>query len=264
MSQSLELLDRPDVLRVLFHPRREPGRLVDDGGGQAVRIPAAPNIDLAGRLFAAGPTSPVILYFHGNGEIAADYDGIAPMYRRMDLSLLVVDYRGYGRSDGVPTSGTLIPDAVAAFDGVPDILGAAGLDPANLLVMGRSLGSAAAIAVAVHGGSRLRGLILESGFADTFGLVERIGGPRLDPATEARDGFNNAGKIETVTVPTLIIHGQEDWIIPVDDGRTLFRRSGAMDKKIVEIPGAGHNDLMLVDPAAYFQSIRRFVDRAMS
>ena len=123
--------------------------------------------------------------------------------------------------------------------------------------MGRSLGSAAAIEIA-SGASEIAGLILDSGFAYTFPLIQRLGGPRLD-ADEDSDGFGNLAKIARVTVPTLIIHGQRDRIIPVGDARALYDQSGAPQKQLLTVPGAGHNDLLAVDPAGYFGAIRSFV-----
>ncbi|GAB6051716.1 alpha/beta hydrolase [Magnetospira thiophila] len=256
MSRTYDLLDQPEILSVLFHPRRDTPA---DGSGLHVAIPVEAQCHVGGKIYPAGPYAPVLLYFHGNGEIASDYDDIAPLYERLGLSLFVVDFRGYGRSDGTPTATTLVSDAVAVFEQAEGLLKQAGLKGENLFVMGRSMGSVSAIHLAAHAGERIRGLIIESGFSDTFGLIERIGGVTMESANEASEGFNNGGKIETVKVPTLILHGQEDWIIPIDDGRELYRRSGAEAKRIVEIPGAGHNDIISVGLRAYFQAIGELV-----
>jgi len=258
-DRSLNILDREDICSVLFHPRPEFAGF-GGGRGQSVSVPVAPDCRLGGRLYAADPGAPVVLYFHGNGEIAADYTDIATLYAGIGLTLLVVDFRGYGRSDGSPSASTMITDAVATYEAMPEILDASGTEAGGLYVMGRSLGSAAAVAVARQAGAEIGGLILESGFSDTFGLVARIGGPSLEGVTEKRDGFDNAGILETLSVPTLVIHGREDRIIPVDDGRELYRRAGTLNKRIVEIPRAGHNDLLMVDARTYFQAIRELVD----
>jgi hypothetical protein len=124
--------------------------------------------------------------------------------------------------------------------------------------MGRSLGSAAAIEVAAHAGEQLAGLIVESGFADTFALLSRLA-VWLEGATEDQDGFSNATKISRITIPTLIIHGQDDLLIPAADGQELYRRSAAEHKQLVLIPGAGHNDLMMAGRDQYFRAIHTFV-----
>lgn len=250
-----DVLDRPEVLGVLFYPRREIGGSHLPVGVHVTRIPVADGVSLGGKLYVADATAPVILFFHGNGEIASDYDTIASFYTELGLTLLVVDYRGYGTSEGSPTATALVDDALVVFERVGDVLGEHDLQPERLYVMGRSLGSAAALEVAARAGDGLSGLILESGFAYTFPLIERIGFLQLPDAYEQKDGFGNLEKIDRVRVPTLIIHGERDWIIPIGDARALYEASPAADKKLVKVPGAGHNDLMMIGRRAYFGAI---------
>ena len=251
------LLDQPEILRTLFYPRRD--LLASPPPGvRLVAVEVEPGVTVGGRLYPAGPESLAILYYHGNGEIAADYDGIAPLYTQMGLTLLVMDYRGYGRSDGTPTARNLLADAVAVFDAVGAIFEENGLAPAQLYVMGRSLGSAAAIEAALHAGERLAGLIIESGFADTFALLARLG-LRIQGADEGCHGFGNPAKMERIATRTLVIHGQADVLIPALDGQELHHRCAAPDKRLVLISGAGHNNLMMVGMAQYFEALRTFV-----
>jgi alpha-beta hydrolase superfamily lysophospholipase len=226
-QKTYELLDRPEVLGVLFYPRRETGspRLVADVHN--VRIPVEGDLSVGGKIYAARPGAPVIVYFHGNGEIASDYDTIAPFYTSLGISLFVIDYRGYGASDGTPTSSALVNDARTSFRKARDVLAEHGVEAGDLFVMGRSLGSAAALEI-----------------ADTC-------------ADEARDGFGNLEKISRAKLPTLIIHGERDWIIPVGDGVDLHEASPAADKTLVTVPGAGHNDLMMAGRRAYFDAIAK-------
>jgi fermentation-respiration switch protein FrsA (DUF1100 family) len=251
-------LDNPEVLRAIFHPRPEYPLGVVAAAGSPLSVQVEPGVFVGARLYAASAEAPVIVYWHGNGEIAGDYDTLAPLYTRMGITLLVADYRGYGRSTGTPTCSNLLSDAVVVFRSTRHVLGHHGLLPSRLYVIGRSLGSAAAIEVATEAQDEIAGLILESGFADTFALLTRLG-IEVRGAIEARDGFDHADKIARVTVPTLIIHGEDDMLIPAHDGEELFRRSGAQDKRLLLIPGAGHNDLMLVGQARYLEAIRAFV-----
>jgi pimeloyl-ACP methyl ester carboxylesterase len=170
----------------------------------------------------------------------------------------MVDYRGYGRSGGSPTASSLLADAVTVFEGLDQITSENSLSPSRQYVMGRSLGSAAAIEVAAHAGERLAGMIIESGFAHTFALLSRLGA-HLQDADEDKDGFGNLSKIERVRIPTLIIHGQEDVLIPSSEGRALYERCDAQHKRLVMIPYAGHNDILYVGRERYFQAIREFV-----
>jgi hypothetical protein len=91
------VLDRPEVLRVLFHPRRD--RSIIPKGVYPVTAEVAPGITVGGRVYPAAPDSPAILRYHGNGEIAADYDHMAEDYTRWGITLLAIDYR-YGVSKG--------------------------------------------------------------------------------------------------------------------------------------------------------------------
>ena len=257
------LLDHPDIALVMFHPRPEYSRPHEDAETHTVRFTLPDGTVIGGRLHAAEAGDPVILFFHGNGEIASDYDDLAPVYRKLGLSLLVVDYRGYGVSTGRPSASALIADALAVAERAPGVVAGHGLTPTRWLVMGRSLGSAAALAVAAEAkaGPAFSGLVIESGFADSLALIRRLGGAPPPGSEEARDGFGNLARIAAVTVPTLIIHGEEDWIIPISDGRRLFDASGAADKRLLPIRGAGHNDLMMIGADAYFPAIAALARR---
>jgi hypothetical protein len=253
-----DVLDRPDILSVLFYPRRDVGVPRLSPGAAAIRIPVARDIAIGGKVYTAKPGAPVIIYFHGNGEIASDYDTIAPLYTSLGITLVVLDYRGYGTSDGTPSASALIADARACFAGIGAVLAEKGITTGKLFVMGRSLGSAAALEVADRAADKLAGLILESGFAYTFPLIERIGFLQVADAFEHRDGFGNLEKISRITMPTLIIHGERDWIIPIGDAEALYDASASSAKSLVRIPSAGHNDLMLIGRKAYFEAIGRF------
>jgi len=275
------LLDRPEVSQVLFYPRRAYGLASALAGVRSIGVQVELGIVLGGQLYPAAPDSPAILLFHGNGEIAEDYDDIAPMYTQLGITLLVMDYRGYGTSGGVPTplkgalgaASHLLSDAVAVFEATGRVLNENDLAPVRLYVMGRSLGSAAAIEIAARADERLAGLIVESGFANTLALLARLGlqvrsaqvrsvqvrGAQVRGADEERDGFGNAAKLSRVTLPVLIIHGQDDVLIPASDAHELHRRCASPDKQLVLIPRAGHNDLMLVGMKPYMDAIKRFV-----
>jgi len=260
-EKTYAVLDRPEVQGVLFYPRREAGvpRLVS--GVHNVRIPVDGDLSVGAKIYAAQPGAPVIVYFHGNGEIASDYDSIAPLYTALGITLFVIDYRGYGASDGEPTSSALINDARTSFRQVRDVLADKGVGGGDLYVMGRSLGSAAAMEVVDTCRDDLAGLIIESGFAHTFALIERIGYLQVPGAEEARDGFGNLEKIARADLPTLIIHGERDWIIPVGDGIDLYEASPAADKTLVKVPGAGHNDLLMAGRGLYFNAIAKICGR---
>ena len=259
MTASFELIDQPDVLEILFHPRRDYFGAASARSSTLVDVVTADKETIGGRLYAAQPDSPLILFFHGNGEIAADYEAIAPLYRRLGLTLLVMDYRGYGTSTGVPTAATLIEDAGAIAARLPDLQSDLGLTPPKRFIMGRSLGSASVLHIAAMAPQGFDGLIIESGFAFTFPLIERLRGFPVPGAVEEAHGFCNLAKIGRTTLPTLIIHGEQDWIIPVADGQALYEGCGAAQKQLVTVPGAGHNDIIVTGQRRYFEAIQTFV-----
>ena len=255
-----EMLDRPEVSRVLFHPRRDPPQRPVPMRVRPVRIPVDKGVAVSGRLHRVNLTGPTMLFFHGNGEIASDYDGISPLYTGLGINLLVVDYRGYGSSDGQPTASHLLADAVKVYEQIGSLLVEHELKIKPLFVMGRSLGSAAALEIAGHAGGGIAGLVVESGFADTLPLLATLGLRwELEGAGEIKNGFGNLDKIAQAHVPTLIIHGEGDRLIPVDNARALYEHSGAVDKRLVTIPSAGHNDLLFTGQEPYFEALRAFI-----
>ncbi len=255
---TLHVLDRPEVLDVLFHPRREAGVPQISAGAHTVRFDVDENLRVGGKIFVAAPGAPVLFFFHGNGEIASDYAPIAPLFLHSGVTLVVVDYRGYGMSDGRPTATAMLRDAWACYQQAGEVLAARGITFERFYLMGRSLGSAAVLEIAARQPEGVAGLIIESGFAHTFPLLQRLGGLFPPNVREDGDGFANLQKIASVRSPTLIIHGEEDFIIPVEDGRDLYDASPAEEKHLVIIPGAGHNDLMLIGRNTYFAAIAQF------
>ena len=251
-------LDRPEVLERLFHPRKDQAQVASHGALDFF-IPIEEGVQLGARFYPADPAEPHILFFHGNGEIASDYDTIGPVYNNYGISFLVVDYRGYGRSTGLPTASNLLSDSHSAFREVRCWLesqGRTGL----LIVMGRSLGSVPALEIASCHQAELAGLILDSGFARTVPLLNRLGVATDTLGISEMDGFRNFGKIRDIGKPTLIIHGQKDEIIPPEDADILLANSGTMRKELMLAAGCGHNDILLRCGEAYFQRISRFAE----
>jgi alpha-beta hydrolase superfamily lysophospholipase len=259
MSDVNELLDHPRILNILFYPRRARAGRSRFPGARDGTVDVGAGVAIGYRLFPADdPTAPALLYFHGNGEIAADYDGVASLYTERGISLLVADYRGYGWSTGRPKSTALLGDARAVADAFPGLLGKAGLEPRGLFVMGRSLGSACAIDVAAQNESRWSGLIIESGFANAFALLARLG-LRVKGTEGQEDGIDSLGKIARLSLPTLVIHGKRDILIPASEGVALHEACGSPDKRLLLIPRAGHNNLMAAGLKAYMQAISDLV-----
>jgi alpha-beta hydrolase superfamily lysophospholipase len=252
------LFDRPEILSFVFHPRKDiqEGYLRPNWHDHAIGVEEG--VTIGCRFYIAEQDAPNLLYFHGNGEIVSDHDNLAPIYNKRKINLFVADYRGYGTSTGTPTFSAMLKDAHILFDAFCEILSKQGFT-GSLFLMGRSLGSASVIEIAYHDQDRLKGMVIESGFADPLGLFQRLGIPIGQWEMEKAVVLSNIDKVQSITVPTLIIHGENDFIIPVDDGKELYNKSGSEGKRLLIIPGAGHNDLLFLGMEAYFQAIDDFV-----
>lgn len=256
-EKGLELHDHPEILYRLFFPRHESADSRERPKAINHFVAVAQDISVGCRFYPARLDGPNILYFHGNGETALDYDYIAPVYAEGGLNLFVADYRGYGMSGGSPACSSMIKDAHPVFQGFTAFLSDLGYT-GDQYVMGRSLGSAPAIELAYHYQQRFKGLIVESGFASAQNQLMRLGVSHLFRDVKEPVGFGNDLKIKEVAIPTLIIHGEWDEIIPAEEGRTLYALSGAREKFSLFIPHAGHNDLMMQGLDVYMEAIERF------
>lgn len=256
--QNLHKLDHPDLLPSIFHPRSCEKTPLPKGAID-VEIETEPGIRIGCRFYIHDTNSPNILYFHGNGEIVSDYDDIGPLYNHAGMNLLVTDFRGYGWSTGSPGVTSMLTDAEALLTKTREWLKSNTYSGA-LFLMGRSLGSVPAIDLATRHDD-IKGLILESGIANTLPLMKALGIDTKGIELSEENGFQNIQKIETVTLPTFIFHGARDELIAADEAENLQSFSGARTKEFVVIPGATHNTMILTGGKLYFQTIKQFVDK---
>ncbi len=248
-------LDEKLVTQCLFHPRGEDRGYVPQG------IPTETSCDgavICGFLHESHASDTLLLFFHGNGEIAADYDTLYPLFTNCGVSFWVVDYRGYGRSTGTPSFSNMLRDAEAVLDDVPRLAKVLGRTFRHIIVMGRSLGSASAIHLASTKASVLKGLILDSPYANGLRLIQRLGGPLLKKQNLPQFQ-DNSDKMSQCHLPTLIIHGSKDQIIPIADSETLWSVCCSPQKDLIKIEGAGHNNLLRVGLTEYCSNLYRFV-----
>ena len=153
----------------------------------------------------------------------------------------------------------MIGDAHTIFKGFKEIISKEGFNE-SFFLMGRSLGSTPAIELAFNYQDEICGLIIESGAANNFRRLWSYLGLTGEEAVLSEDSlFLNKVKMRQVHKPTLIIHGEYDQMISVTEGEELYRNSGAQDKRILIIPGADHNDVMIVRQSLYFDTIEEFV-----
>ena len=255
------LLDHPAISGSAFYPRRHWTPAPPGAYDHAVAV--ADGVSLSARFFPVRPTAanaaadaaPTILYFYGNGETAHDYNGIAPLYNRIGVNLFIPDYRGYGRSGGAPSFTAMLADAVQTLDYLERRLKSENR-AGNLFVMGRSMGRHSAFELAAHHGQRLRGVIIESG-RPILGNFTR----GLPPADAAALESAYFAKVQSITIPSLVIHGEQDTLAPAQQAAEMHQAFPNPEKRLLIIPGAGHNDLLHRGLTEYFAALQEFTSR---
>ncbi|MCX6020947.1 MAG: alpha/beta fold hydrolase, partial [Chloroflexi bacterium] len=198
-----------------------------------------------------------ILFFHGNGEMAVEYDSLAPLYRQVGVNLIVTDYRGYGASNGHPSFAALMSDAHKVLHAVRLGLAAGGYT-GPLFTMGRSLGTHAAAEIAAHYPEHLAGMISESGASSVARLVAAL--TQLGEGAAAADlARRHEAKLRSIRIPVLLLHGADDELVPLETAQGFYETLETPDKQLVIIPKAGHNSILLVGMQQYFTALRQFV-----
>lgn len=248
------MVDKPSLLQSLFYPR--PDFSDCPLNGFDFFVPVDPGVLVACRFYVEDRTYPWILHFHGNGEVVSDYDDISRFYNQIGLNLVVADYRGYGGSGGTPTFSNLIKDAHSVFAAVNKELARRDYRP-ELWIMGRSMGSISALELACQYPDKIGGMIIESGFVSVVRLIRHLGLPS-EGADLSRLEQECIDIVSRIRVPSLIIHGQLDNLVPLHEGKDLFEHLGTSDKKMVVIPYADHNNIMFIGLRQYFAAIRQF------
>jgi uncharacterized protein len=251
------MIDSSPALNYIFYPRNTHSNPPSDASDMAVMIDK--DVAITCRFYKGDDSWPWIIFFHGNGEVVSDYDNISPLYSRRQLNLVVADYRGYGASGGSPTLTNLVHDAPILFKAIKDELSQKSQHH-DVWLMGRSLGSISALELAYHHPDQITGLIIESGFPSIAQLIVHLGLPvgAIDLFTVYEDCVSLVRKI---TIPTLIIHGEYDMLVPLREAEDLYTNIGATDKELTIIPGADHNDIMFVGFDQYFSAIQSFIKR---
>jgi len=250
-------LDQSSAINYIFYPRRDFTPCPENAFDLA--IPVKDEVTISCRFHISDRHWPWILFFHGNGEVVSDYDEIAPFYHQRKLNLVVADYRGYGTSGGIPTLADLVRDAQTIFQGVQKELGEKGFI-SSLWIMGRSLGSISALELGYRYPGRIMGLIIESGFCSVARIITHLGIPKTGVDLERIDQ-ESVEMIRKISIPVLIMHGEQDTLVPVQEAKDLFRSLGSDKKELLTIPRATHNDIMIVGSQKYFDTLQQFIDR---
>lgn len=243
--------------RMIYYPMRTrdqppapPGWRIEDvwiRTGDGVRIhgwfvpaPAAP-----------GGRRSTVLFFHGNaGHIGHRLEKLA-ILRDLGADVLIVDYRGYGRSEGRPQEAGLYADARGAYE---HLTGARGVAPGTIVLYGESLGSAVASWLAAR--AEVAGVILEAPFTSVADVGQSMF-PFLPVRWVVRNRFDTLARIGRVRAPILVLHSRDDEFFPMWHAERLVEAAGGR-ARLVPLRG-GHNDAFLASEAEYRRALTGFL-----
>jgi fermentation-respiration switch protein FrsA (DUF1100 family) len=226
-------------------------------GAREVWLDAADCNRIHGLHWPAPEGRPTMLYFHGNAQSVFEWSLVAEDLAPLEVGLLLVDYPGYGKSSGSPSEDGLYAAGRAALGW---LTAGAGVPEERVVVFGKSLGGGVATEVVRDRGGLL-GLVLESAFRSVPSVAARLL-PMIPAGAMMRaERYESAARMDAIHVPVLVIHGTEDDLIPVSEGRALFEAAGE-PKELFLVEGAGHNDVSLVAGRSYGERLRRWLDRA--
>ncbi len=204
-------------------------------GMEEVELVTADSVTLVGWYAPAHRSKPTILYFHGNASNAANRAPRVAAITQDGFGLFYLNNRGYGGSGGKPTEEKNIADAITAYDYLVSL----GVPANTIVAYGESLGSGQAIRLALE--RSLAAIVLESPLTSVIDVAKRSYF-WLPLSLLITDTYDNEENIHSVTTPVLVLHGEQDGIIPVEMGVRLFR--AANQPKTIDIfPKGGHVDL---------------------
>jgi fermentation-respiration switch protein FrsA (DUF1100 family) len=218
---------------------------------EPVKITMPDGVTLSAWYLPHPQAKKTVLFFHGNGGNISYRGDSLYIFNKLGLNTLIIDYPGYGESEGTPSEKSLYQSADAAWHYLVDDKK---LSSKDIIIFGRSLGGAVAADLA----SRVEasGLIMESTFSSTRDIVD-MAFPLLTHLIYLRYSFNTISKIKNINVPILMIHSPEDDVIPFELGYKVFQKIKTR-KYFVKISG-NHNEGFMQSIALYMPALREFI-----
>ena len=241
--------------RLQYFPDRRLTDLAQTGisGGEELRLTTTDGETLVAWYFPPKDGRPLILYFHGNGGALVDRVPRFRLFTARGYGVLAVSYRGYGGSTGWPTENGLMQDGDAAYREAR----ARGYDGNRIVLMGASLGTGVAVALAAT--HKAAALVLEAPYLSALDVASAHY-PFFPVTWLMLDRFRSDLTIRDVHVPVLMVHGEEDDVIPISSARRLFELANEA-KTFVSVPGGEH---LVLDLADIFPSVCEWIDARTS
>jgi fermentation-respiration switch protein FrsA (DUF1100 family) len=203
---------------------------------------------------AAVEGAPLMIWFHGNAGNLSDRGGTASEFAARGISVLLFDYRGYGRSEGRPTEHGLYEDSLAAFDFAVSELQA---DRRRIVLYGESLGGPYAAHVAARRGGCC--VIVENTFPSLVAMA-RVLYPYAPFAFFVSRSLRTADYLNEAKLPVLVMHGRRDQVIPFRLGEELYREL-RVPKEMLVSEQSGHSEIPVMESARYYDTVGSFIRR---
>ncbi|KAJ0183736.1 hypothetical protein K1T71_000159 [Dendrolimus kikuchii] len=203
---------------------------------------------------------PTMIFFHGNaGNMGQRLSNVSGFYHKLNINILMVEYRGYGLSEGTPSERGLYVDAQCSID---YLLQRNDIDHSKIILFGRSLGGAVAVDLAsrLEYRNKIWALIVENTFTsipDMAHIILKWNCLDWLPEICHKNKYMSLKKIGHVVTPTLVLCGSNDALVPPSMAQELYVRCGAICKKLVVIPGGGHDDTWTCRD--YYVSLEQFL-----
>jgi len=217
-----------------------------------VTITTQDHVKLHGWLIKTPSARSTLVFFHGNAGNIGDRLEKIDLFHRIGLSVLIIDYRGYGNSEGVPTEQGIYDDATATYD---YLLRRDDMQGQNIISYGASLGGVVAIDLAIK--RAVSCVIVDSTFSSAVDMAKRI--YPFIPSFLIKSKMNSIDKIKNISVPILFIHSIEDQTVPFALGKKLYE-AASQPKEFIETTG-GHNDEYIDDGGKVQNGIKTFLNK---
>ena len=214
------------------------------------------NLKLNGWFIPAKDPRGTLLFCHGNAGNISHRIEIIEIFNKLSLNVFIFDYRGYGKSKGSPTEEGLYRDARAAYK---NLLSRKNINKDAIVIYGKSIGANVAIDLASK--VKAAALISESGFTSAYDMGKKLF-PFFPIKWIITIKYDAATKIKNIPIPKLIIHSQDDEIVPFKLGKKLFE-AAPQPKEFYQMRG-GHNEAVFMAMEEYSVKINNFLSRYLS